>query len=274
MHIVHTRLHLSGHTLRADVRAPAPEPEPGIVWFEAGLGLDSSLWTPVLERLDAHHDLDGWTLLATDRAGLGSSTPGPREPRLSPTLTDADAQLAQVWGGPPAPLVLVGHSWGGSLQRLWSAAHPGSATGAVLVDASWERGPEHPAARGLGAIPRVAGRALLDAAEAVVHATLVTRLLGAHHAQLLELRRFVPSLDLLDHLNSAGKDWMPRNTTLVTTRRTGAPQVAVQERIAAARGWRLRTSTTRSHMIPLEDPHTVTRAVLEVIAQCTPMVAV
>lgn len=267
-------LRLPGHTLRAGVRTPTAGAVGPAIWFEAGLGLDSSLWTDVLERLDAREELDGWTFLAPDRAGLGASSPGGREPRLSSTLRDADELLARARPGPPEPLVLVGHSWGGTLQRLWSAAHPGDVTGAVLVDASWEGGPEHPETRGIGKLTRLTRRAALDAAEVTAHATRADRLWPTRYAQLLELRRFVRSLDLLDHLAAAGRDWMPDATTLVTTVRERDAQVGIQERFAAARGWRLVTSTTRSHMIPLEDPDAVTAAVLDVVAQCTPMVAV
>ena len=267
-------LRLPGHTLRAGVRTPTAGAGGPTIWFEAGLGLDSSLWTAVLERLDAREELDGWTLLATDRAGLGGSTPGPRDARLTPTLRDADEVLAHAWPGPPAPLVLVGHSWGGTLQRLWSAAHPGCATGAVLVDASWEGGPEHPSRGGRGALVRLTGRATQDALANLAHATHADRLWTTRYAQLLELRRFVPSLDLLEHLAAAGRGWIPDATTLVTTVRERDAQVEVQERFAAAGGWRLVASTTRSHMIPREDPDTVATAVLDVVAQCTPMVAV
>lgn len=273
MRIEYTTVRLPGRSLGAQVRPGGETAPTGIVWFEAGLGLDSSLWTAVLERLDAREELDTWSFLAADRAGLGASSPGGREPRLSWPLRDADELLAQTWPGPPTPLVLVGHSWGGTLQRLWSAAHPGAATAAVLVDSSWEGGPEHPGHHGLASLPRLLERSWQDMAESLLRTSGARHLLPTTDAQVLELRRFVPSLDLLEHLGARGRDWMPQETTLVTTCRHDA-QAEVQERFAAERGWRVVTSTTGSHMIPREDPDTVAAAVVAALAQCTPMVAV
>lgn len=265
MRIEHVTVRLPGHSLRARVRPGGDGAPPGVVWFEAGLGLDSSMWLPVMDTLDDHAETDGWTFLSPDRAGLGASTPGHREATLTPTLRDADAMLATAWAGPPTPLVLVGHSWGGTLQRLWSAAHPGSACAAVLVDASWEGGPEHPGREGRAALTRLVHRGWEDVAETLLHDTGIRGLVPTLHAQLLELRRFVPSLDLLDHLSREGRDWMPGKTALLTTARTRGAQVRVQRRFAEEHGWELRSAHTDSHMIPEQDPGSVATAILRAI---------
>ena len=71
-----------------------------------------------------------------DRADLGWSDPGP-----DPAWGDAAARdlhrLVQSAGFRP-PLVLVGHSFGGHVIRLYHHAYPGEASGLVFVDAAHE----------------------------------------------------------------------------------------------------------------------------------------
>src|SRR6185437_1563156 len=71
-----------------------------------------------------------------DRAGLGWSDPGPL-PRTHPAMVeDLHRLLAAAKIGPP--YVLVGHSMGGPLARLYVHTYPGSVVGMVLLDSSSE----------------------------------------------------------------------------------------------------------------------------------------
>lgn len=58
-----------------------------------------------------------------DRAGVGWSDPGPR-PRTAGRIADELHQLLQAAGVAP-PYLLVGHSLGGLVVRLYAARHPG-----------------------------------------------------------------------------------------------------------------------------------------------------
>ena len=72
-----------------------------------------------------------------DRAGLGWSDPSPR-PRTAEIMVEELHTLlgtAQV----PGPYVLVGHSFGGLLVRLYAARHPQGVAGLVLVDSAHEQ---------------------------------------------------------------------------------------------------------------------------------------
>src|SRR5689334_9354800 len=70
--------------------------------------------------------------LIYDRAGLGQSDPAAR-PR---TIQDAAADLRALLhaAGAPGPYVLVGHSYGGLIVRLYAHLHPREVAGLVLLD--------------------------------------------------------------------------------------------------------------------------------------------
>jgi pimeloyl-ACP methyl ester carboxylesterase len=73
-----------------------------------------------------------------DRAGLGGSDPDPAQrPRsAAASVADLEAVAAHIDSG---PLVLVGHSLGGALVRLYAAANPDKIAALVLLDATHER---------------------------------------------------------------------------------------------------------------------------------------
>jgi pimeloyl-ACP methyl ester carboxylesterase len=86
-------------------------------------------WAVVQERLAAK----GLRSLAYDRAGLGHSDPGPKPRDGRAIVADLAALLREV--DEPAPYVLVGHSMGGLMVRLYALTHPAQTVGVVLVDA-------------------------------------------------------------------------------------------------------------------------------------------
>jgi len=67
-----------------------------------------------------------------DRAGLGSSLPIPGVHDASDEINDLRRLLHHAHIGPP--YVLVGHSYGGLLVRLFADAHPNETAGVVLVE--------------------------------------------------------------------------------------------------------------------------------------------
>ncbi len=74
------------------------------------------------------------TATTTD-SGLAASrsTPVPQPTTGTAAANDLDAMLAA--SGEPGPYVLVGHSYGGVIIRLYAAAHPDNVAGLVLIDA-------------------------------------------------------------------------------------------------------------------------------------------
>jgi pimeloyl-ACP methyl ester carboxylesterase len=77
---------------------------------------------------------------AYDRPGtvVGGESPSRSDPVSQPTTAqDAAADLHALLSAveEPGPYVLVGHSYGGPIIRLYASAHPADVAGLVLVDA-------------------------------------------------------------------------------------------------------------------------------------------
>jgi pimeloyl-ACP methyl ester carboxylesterase len=104
---------------------------PAVV-MEAGMGDGSDSWTPVMKRIAAFS-----RVCAYDRAGIGTSDPAGTKPRSGAAITsDLHKLLAAAHVRPP--YVLVGHSVGGLLVRLYAAAYRREVAGIVLVDSAHE----------------------------------------------------------------------------------------------------------------------------------------
>ena len=96
--------------------------------LEAGFGGSSTDWRDVQPQL-------GRTTrtCAYDRAGLGSSVAMPGVHDADDEVRDLQQLLFSARIAPP--YVLVGHSYGGLLSRLYAYEHPRDVAGMVLVDA-------------------------------------------------------------------------------------------------------------------------------------------
>lgn len=106
------------------------EGRPAIL-LEAGMGDTLATWASIQPSL-----AEITCVVSYDRAGLGESDPAP----LPRTLHDMVRDLETLLSGAamPGPYVLVGHSFGGQITRLFAARHPPSTSGMVLVDPSHE----------------------------------------------------------------------------------------------------------------------------------------
>jgi pimeloyl-ACP methyl ester carboxylesterase len=103
------------------------------VVLEAGFGGDASQWRDV--QPDIGHDT---RTCAYDRAGSGfSAAPsGVRDARDE--ITDLRRLLARARIDPP--YVVVGHSYGGVLARVFAHLHPTETAGLVLIDTMGRNG--------------------------------------------------------------------------------------------------------------------------------------
>lgn len=99
--------------------------------------LESGLTLPALEWIEVQPQLANITRVCSyDRAGYGWSDPGP-EPRTTAQISkELKALLEEV--GEKGPFILVGHSFGGFIVRVFTHRYPADVAGVVLVDASHE----------------------------------------------------------------------------------------------------------------------------------------
>lgn len=74
-------------------------------------------------------------VLSFDRPGMGASSPGPA-PDPVHTIEELHSVLAK--SGAPSPYVLVGHSFGGLVARLYAQKYPDQVAGIVFVDSTHE----------------------------------------------------------------------------------------------------------------------------------------
>lgn len=102
-----------------------------VVLLDAGFGMSGTEWQHTQRAM-----AEVTTICAYDRAGEGySDTPG--KPH---TLAEIDNEVRTLLARAriPGPYVVLGHSMGGLLARMFAAAHPDDVAGLVLVDASSE----------------------------------------------------------------------------------------------------------------------------------------
>jgi pimeloyl-ACP methyl ester carboxylesterase len=102
------------------------------VVLETGIGAESSEWGPVASKLARSN-----AVFRYDRAGRGESDPGQGN-RDALTMVDelnALLEATQTKG----PYLLVGHSFGGLLMRLFASAKSSSVYGLVLVESMHRR---------------------------------------------------------------------------------------------------------------------------------------
>jgi pimeloyl-ACP methyl ester carboxylesterase len=99
------------------------------ILFEAGGGMDSREWNNIAAELARK---TGATIVSYDRAGFGKSD-------LPETPGDMREEVDWLWQGLQKlkldkDLVLVGHSFGGWMIRLFASEHPDVVRGMVFVD--------------------------------------------------------------------------------------------------------------------------------------------
>ncbi|HUL82288.1 MAG TPA: alpha/beta hydrolase [Gammaproteobacteria bacterium] len=119
-----TRIEVGRQRLHVIRRGPAHGPTVVIV---TGAGEPCVLWWPIVERAAEFAGV-----FAYDRAGLGESgsAPAGRTPLESANELHALLARARI----PGPYVLVAHSFGGLIARLFARDHRAEVAGLVLAD--------------------------------------------------------------------------------------------------------------------------------------------
>jgi len=113
---------IGGHRLHLSATGQGP-----VVVFDAALGGSSISWTLVVPHVTPFA-----RVCVYDRAGFGWSDAGPM-PRTAGRIADELRALLDRSGEKP-PYVLVGHSFGGLVMRIFAKRYPDVSAGLVLVD--------------------------------------------------------------------------------------------------------------------------------------------
>jgi pimeloyl-ACP methyl ester carboxylesterase/predicted kinase len=116
-------------------------PEVPTVVLVAQLGCGGAIWKPVLDRLA------GIDVVTYDRPGTGSAPPrtGPNGPRPYSSFARELADFLEC-EGVTGPVLLVGHSIGALIARLYASLYPHRVAGLVFVDGSIPQYHLHPTA--------------------------------------------------------------------------------------------------------------------------------
>lgn len=105
------------------------EGSPTVV-FEAGVGAWSAAWRHVRDRV-----AEQTRACVYDRAGYGSSGPGSGPRDVESIATELHMLLAAQ---ERSPFVLVGHSFGGWVTRVYAHRYPDQVAGLVLIESAHE----------------------------------------------------------------------------------------------------------------------------------------
>jgi len=117
-----------------------------VVVLESGLGAGAWAWRQVQGAIARDAQVCSY-----DRAGYFGSSPA-RDGRDAGAEADDLAALLKA-ARLPAPYVLVGHSYGGLIVRLYASRHPADVAGLVLLDPSAEYQKQRAAERAPHAVP-------------------------------------------------------------------------------------------------------------------------
>jgi len=97
----------------------------------SGFGSPQEYWNPVIPGLAANA-----TVVTYDRAGVGSSEINDLPAHGEQSARDLHALLAKL--ALPGPYLLVGHSYGGFVARLFASMYPADMAGLVLEETQHE----------------------------------------------------------------------------------------------------------------------------------------
>lgn len=255
-----------------------------LVVFEAGMGSAASQWNHIQRELSSRY-----RTLAYDRAGVGGSDAADSRPTLERMVDDLTQVLDAL--GETGPVLLVGHSWGGPIVRVFASLHRGRTAGLVLIDAtsatvvSGAMAVLNVAAFGVNSLLFGLGRTqafkrgLLPEGEspeiAAADMDIMWRDLTAPRiarAGRREAQEITSSLPLLRHLERQGGPAVPA-VVLQGSRRHGTWEARMRDRQNAAAeefavampDARLRLIPGAGHAMTHEQPNAVVASVDEVI---------
>ena len=270
-----------GRRLRTVVAGDAEGP---LVVFEAGMSAPAASWVHTQREVSAYA-----RTLSYDRAGYGGSDVDAADRTLDRIVEDLVALLDAQ--GETDPVVLVGHSWGGPILRVFSELHPERVAGLVFVDASLsEAMPEKNAKLAqvsfavMAVLARLGGRSIIrkvtmpHGASPEISAADIAVMerdylcVQAMKAGGREAKQIINALPTMRRLQDKGTPDVPtaciqggRIDRGMATLRPALNATAAQLMAAVPNG-RVVVVNEAGHLVPQECPAPVRDAILEVVA--------
>jgi pimeloyl-ACP methyl ester carboxylesterase len=241
---VDTMIRTSGHDLHFVLyRGKLPV----TILLEAGGGSDLTSWARVPETL-AHQT--GATVVAYDRAGLGSSEPGSTESRPEDEIRHLHAALRDL--KVPKTTVLVAHSYGAMLALLNAGRNPENVAGLVLVDPMNSRFIEATGDFIYSTVPKIE-RPSNNRERTVV------RMVATFPGLIAAVHRLEPGLRQPMIVITAGKPWWGKPDI------DRAWRVSHEALVARKQQRSLVVAEASDHAVPEEQPDVIVTAVRELL---------
>jgi len=227
------------------------------ILFEAGGGMDSREWNNIAAELARK---TGATIVSYDRSGFGKSD-------LPETPSDLREEVDWLWQGLQKlsldkDLILVGHSFGGWMIRLFASEHPEVVRGMVFVDPFTNEFVDLLGVAYLDNHP-MAGKIPFDTSQpdklTRIQRALV-RMVGDGLGPKMEVMRktSVPS-GIPVVVMTSGLPFLPK------TEEQKAWRLAQEQFTASIKGATLIVAEKSGHMIPASQPELIIEAVIKVI---------
>ena len=226
----------------------------------SGFQAPQTYWSPVVAGLAAVT-----TVVTYDRAGYGKSERGTTPVDGRQSAADLHVLLGKLEA--PKPYLLVGHSYGGRVVRLFASAYPDETAGLILEEASHEDLPDAQLEALTGRDRETLAAMIAPYLTAVPHPVTETDYMLATRDQL---RRSgpLPRVPLVVITGAAGGSGLPPVFSPEGQARLKEVAAAMQKRLAALiPGGEQIIVEGAGHNVHLDKPEAVLAPVLAMIAR-------